>query len=236
MEILINELSLNGQFASVDKFALNALPDFISLLKEINPDKDSLYKKYDFYACLVTPNISLHSILTGQESRMYDEIRKSKSLLHKNLFENPFWEEKQKHDTNDMYEFGNNNVAGSSLAESCERDKIVISFIHDVFSNTVLQITKNEQHKIQIDNLFSKRHYFEIAYTRGQLSECEYFERKFAAGCITLLENEYRFRKTNKPPQQGKPVYEEISTKRYWYLDNLHKTHYEVFDNTGKHI
>ncbi len=35
---------------------------------------------------------------------------------------------------------------------------------------------------------------------------------------------------------QGAQVYREIGKNRYWYLDMLHKTHYEVFDNTGKHL
>lgn len=33
---------------------------------------------------------------------------------------------------------------------------------------------------------------------------------------------------------QGATVYKEKSTGYYWYLDNFHKTHYEVFDKTGK--
>lgn len=35
-------------------------------------------------------------------------------------------------------------------------------------------------------------------------------------------------------PVQGAPVFRELSTGRYWYKDMLHKTHYEVFDPTGK--
>ena len=33
---------------------------------------------------------------------------------------------------------------------------------------------------------------------------------------------------------QGASVYREIETGRYWYKDMLHKTHYEVFNSTGK--
>jgi hypothetical protein len=35
---------------------------------------------------------------------------------------------------------------------------------------------------------------------------------------------------------QGASVYKEKGKNRYWYIDMLHKTHYEVFDNTGKHL
>ncbi len=44
-----------------------------------------------------------------------------------------------------------------------------------------------------------------------------------------------RFRKT-KFHQQGAVVYQDITTKQYWYLDNLHKDHYEVFDAQRNHI
>ncbi|MDR2692581.1 MAG: AAA family ATPase [Dysgonamonadaceae bacterium] len=44
----------------------------------------------------------------------------------------PFWESSQKHKVADKYEYNNKNVVGFFLAESCERDKIVISFIHSI--------------------------------------------------------------------------------------------------------
>ena len=49
------------------------------------------------------------------------------------------------------------------------------------------------------------------------------------------LENNADFQKINKTVQ-GKNVYKEKKNNRYWYLDNLHKNHYEVFDNTGIHL
>lgn len=35
-------------------------------------------------------------------------------------------------------------------------------------------------------------------------------------------------------PIQGAKVYEDNKTKYFWYLDMLHKIHYEVFDQTGR--
>ena len=48
------------------------------------------------------------------------------------------------------------------------------------------------------------------------------------------LEDPRRFTRTNTIVQ-GAPVYREISTGNHWYLDNFHKTHYEVFDASGNH-
>ncbi len=44
-----------------------------------------------------------------------------------------------------------------------------------------------------------------------------------------------KFRRTSKV-QRGGRVYKEISTNYFWYLDTLHRNHYEVFDKSGKHI
>lgn len=49
------------------------------------------------------------------------------------------------------------------------------------------------------------------------------------------LKDETKFVKcTGINPVQGATVYKEKATGYYWYLDNLHKTHFEVFDATGK--
>lgn len=48
------------------------------------------------------------------------------------------------------------------------------------------------------------------------------------------LEDSRRFTRTNTVVQ-GAPVYRENSTGYYWYRDNFHKTHYEVFDASGNH-
>lgn len=49
------------------------------------------------------------------------------------------------------------------------------------------------------------------------------------------LLNRNLFRKTAFV-QQGKAVYEEITSGNFWYLDNLHKDHYEVFNHNRIHI
>ena len=49
------------------------------------------------------------------------------------------------------------------------------------------------------------------------------------------LENNADFDRT-RLTVQGKTVYREKENNRYWYLDNLHKNHYEVFDSTGNHL
>src|SRR5659263_65652 len=127
MEILINELSLSGQYTSVDDFVAKSLTPLLSILKTINASRDQLLKKDDFYSSSVTSQYTLYNTFVGTVSRQYDEIRRAKTLLVK-LFEDPFWEKDQKHSADSTYLYRANDIWGSSLAESCERDKVVLYF------------------------------------------------------------------------------------------------------------
>lgn len=50
-----------------------------------------------------------------------------------------------------------------------------------------------------------------------------------------FVSNGHRFVSTSYVCQ-GQKVYKEISTGHLWYLDGLHKNHFEVFDKIGKHL
>lgn len=220
MDILINELSLTGQFDSVEQFVTNALHPLISLLNEVDYSHDLLYKRYDFYNTSVTKTNTIHDVLIGSISRQYDEIRKFKIRIS-HLFDNPYWEDNRRHSSTCKYLYNGKNVCEQSIAEACERDKIIISFIHPDFSLTELPIIK-ESEKIVLDNLVNQSHYFSIAKKRG-------IKVQFSLKDTTC------FIKTSYIVQ-GKPVYKEKNTNCYWYLDNFHKTHFEVFDSNGVHI
>jgi hypothetical protein len=226
MEILLNELSLCGQFGSVGDFVGRGLTPFLAIISEINDHfANVILKKQNFWQSQVTFSETIHDIFVGKISRTNDEIRKSKSLLAA-LIAEPFWEDTQKHNSPDTYEFNENDIWGTSLAESCERDKVVISFIHKGFSSTNLSVSKNST-AIQIDNLFDSGHYFVMARSKG-------LRVSFSLKDTTL------FAKTTRI-EQGQSVFKKKSTNhskaaQYWYLDNLHRNHYEIFDDGGNHF
>lgn len=219
MEILLNELSLSGQFASVADFVENGVRNALQVFHELR-ENDQVLKKYDFYTCQVTPQHSIHDVLTGNASRTYDELRKFKLHLFQ-VFSDPFWEDDPKHDPNSQYLFGAVSVTGTSVAEAYERDQIIISFVHQSFQLSPIPIIKTGNQGI-IDNLFEEGQYITLLYTRGLLTNFS-------------LRNKARFVRTNHI-RQGKVVYRETATNNYWYLDNLHKNHYEVFNANEDHL
>lgn len=177
MDILINELSLDGQYLTVNEFLSEGLSAFINVLDEISATNHILLKKYDFYNTKITKNIILHDILKGNISREYDQIRKFKRKLAM-LFEEPFWENDKKHSDDDTYLFDNVKINNSSIAESCERDRIVVSFLHSKFKILKIPVLKN-QDEILVDNLYDKLHFLELKHGRNELTFEHYVRQKF---------------------------------------------------------
>jgi len=186
MEILINELSLSGQFSSVENFINIGLKPFIRVINDINFQSDLLYKKYDFYQVKVTPCDTIYDIFKKNISRQYDEIRKFKSQLEK-LFIKPYWEDNPKHSANKIYLYNGNNICGSSLAEASERDKIIASFCHNDFQLEQLSVYKDNT-ETKIDNLLEQGQYIKISYQQNHISFYSYCEKIFSKSKLNFSE------------------------------------------------
>jgi hypothetical protein len=213
MDILVNELSLTGQFHTTEQFLDTLLP-VSTILKTIKENEDELYIKKDLWSRPVTAALSLDRILKTKKD---DIITRFKSLLQHTLF----WEDNQKHSPKTVYIYNGIKVCGYSLSETCERDKIVVSFIHPEFSASQIVVTKNKT-AITIDNLFQEKDYAVAAKSRGII-------------VAFSLRDSSQFTKVPRT-EQGQSVYRENSTGHYWYLDNFHKDHFEIFDSEGIHI
>jgi hypothetical protein len=175
MDVLINELSLVGQYSSKEEFINNDLLTFIKSLKEIHSFSDALlFKKHDFWDCKISGNFSLYSLLFLK----LDEVTRLKSLLS-SLFDKPFWEDDKKHFDSVSYLFNGNCINKSSLAESCERDKIILSFLHKDFNENIILVQKGIEY-IKIDNLFKEGIFTEILKERELICFEKYILRKFA--------------------------------------------------------
>jgi len=180
MEILVNELSLSGQYSTVEEFFRVGLIPFMKVLKSIDGLSNQpiqVYQRCDFNQADVTQNDKIYYILTREEFRQRLEIQRYKRFLDR-LFTGPYWDLNPKQSANNVYRYNGNNVCGSSLAEACERDNVVISFYRDDFKSHRLFIFRNEC-EITIDNLIDDEKFIQIAYERGIMPFSEYCSRKF---------------------------------------------------------
>ena len=179
MEILINELSLQGQYDNEKHFIRNALTPFVLAFNEFNNSQDQVYKIYDLYNYKVTPTLTFEELLRSDASREYDIVRKFKSLLYQLLYEDPFWQNDRKHSSENSYLYENVNLCEYSLAEACERDRVIISFPSENFNKAKIGIYKNGVEEIVLDNLFDKGHYNELNRERKKICIEEYCVNRF---------------------------------------------------------
>lgn len=149
MDIVINELSLTGQFSDIDHFSQRVLV-IIKVLKVLqNIDECSLLKKYELYNYPITRQHNFSEVLTGKKN---DAITRFKSILA-SLLNTPFWEDNPKHDLNSEYicEF-TDKTSRYSLAEAYARDNVTISFPDSPCDNSPI-IVANKQQQKRITNI-----------------------------------------------------------------------------------
>lgn len=195
MEILINELSLTGQFKNEDEF----LDNFDSILKIINFIdilNFSLSKEFKFFDMPVTSKYKLNDFLKLR----IDKARRMKRFLAKLAQNPPFWNETQKHScSRDNYTYNGNDICNTSLAESCERDKVVLSFSHVSFRDTSINIKKNNT-DTSIYNLIEKDDFLEYLLSTTQIEPLDYCKLKFKNSNLNFsyLDDKYGFNILNR--------------------------------------
>ncbi len=173
MEILLNELSLDG--------TLNDVDEFFPLLARMIEIQDLVFKlsipvliHNELYDTRVTKEFNLHDILLQKEYRIRADIQRYKPLLS----QGPFWNDDQRHMDSDVYLCQHTDKKhGYSLAEACERDKLVISFKNQNFTDATIEVYKNGE-LIEIVSIDNKIDLLKLLYENGQIDDtnyCNYF-------------------------------------------------------------
>jgi hypothetical protein len=180
MQVLFNELSLLGQFPDQDTFIKKGLIPFIGVLKEIRDFSTLLLKKSDVWEKMITPTCTLYSLLINNQLRKFDEVRRFKSAIA-DLTKEPFWDLDSKQNPDSTYFLDGNCIWGSSPAEACERDKIIVSFLSSSSSSDPLEVIRNGI-KIPLFNLTCSGKLTEILWINNQISFEAYLKMRFSKG------------------------------------------------------
>ena len=193
MEVLINELSLHSQYENEDNFIEKGAMPFVSALRELNKSRDTVFKKYDLYSYRITQDLTLHDFLISQKSRISDITRKLKSSLSSYILDEPYWEPSQKHSAENSFFYMNENLVGLSIAEACERDRVILSFNSINFNLNKIIILKNESEEIEIDNLFDKGHCNELKRERNIILIEDYCVTRFKGDKLDFSHIEIKY-------------------------------------------
>lgn len=151
MIIIINELSLNGQFGSVVEF-VERVQEGLLVLEVLLDAKIEIYKNRDLYSARITPCLTLHDVLTKNWT---EEIKLLRRQIYRITDKEPYWEDTQKHTCEAIY--SSNYTAKTcnyGLAEAVENDQLVFSFVHPDFNAQILTVKKDTE-VFQLINLTS---------------------------------------------------------------------------------
>jgi hypothetical protein len=198
MEILINELSLTGQFKDDNKF-LDNFDKILKIIKIIDVLGFTLLKEYSFFQAKVTTTFKLDDFLRLRT----DRARRMKRFLSKLTYNPPYWNEDQKNDcSKNSYLYHNDNVCNTSLAESCERDKTILSFTHNNFLKTDLEILK-DGNPVSVYNFIDKSSFLNHLLSISQIEPLDYCQHKLKNSNLNFsnLENKYGFDLLNTTQQ-----------------------------------
>lgn len=136
--LIVNELSLDGQFDNEKDFELNLQESckIFGLQQRLNLD---LFFSFSIYYRQITNTTNVSLYLSTSRS---DEARKFRSFL-----DQTFWDEDVRHNQDVSYTCTYTDLThGYSLAEACERQCNIYSFEHTNYIEKFIAISKNSEH------------------------------------------------------------------------------------------
>ena len=160
---ILNDYSIDNQFNNFDDFIDSLLSNTIPLFILMEEYGVELLKSYKMYSLKIVNGMSISELLY---KRNYPELLKFKSMLHKILSNDPYWENEDKnHD---------------SFLEALEKNTGLISFEHkkyisdsiEYFNEGILQIIPNSYNEVQFAEQLLKKHIIDVG---------RYLEIKFPA-------------------------------------------------------
>ncbi len=132
--IIVNELSLDGQFNSIEDFEKELRESFKIFNLKNKLDK-KLYFSSSIYNRNIDNKINVSQYLLSSRS---DEAKKFRSFLSQNFLDMDF-------NKNEQYLFNFSDVSNYSIAEAFERQCGLYSFNHPAYTAPNLQVCKNEE-------------------------------------------------------------------------------------------
>jgi len=175
MDVILNELSLSGQFSDEDEFIDN-LKEIVKITHFFSSYDDlALLKSYTFWESKITSN---DTVITLLQKKGNDVVKKLRTDLFKLSSNPPYWEDNRQHCCkSNTYMFKEQNLCDTGIAESIERDKLILSFKHDDFIDLELNVKKNTS-DIIVNNLSNFKYFIELLFDNSLIDEyrfCKYF-------------------------------------------------------------
>lgn len=180
MELILNDFSINGQFASEEDFLDSLQENTLPLLKKLCCKENNLYKAYGTYDCRLYNDVTLHSFVRSRGFHAYPEISVLKRYLSE-LMDDPYWEDDPRTCRDAVYESSfTGEFRGDSpncFSEALERGGILLSFEHMDFQGFKIDLWKNKE-LFPVPNCFNRETLSEYLFAINQIGFSEYLMSK----------------------------------------------------------
>ncbi len=187
MDVILNELSLKGQYSDITDFSkrgLEPLTDFLRMVyTESAGAKISLLKKSDTFNSRITPDTSLYQLLYSSAARLNDRIRLFKSYLAK-LQNEPYWDSDPRHSPDHDYiridNDHNEKVTLSGVAEAHARDGYLLSFVPSDYESETVTVNCVQLESVkEIVNSCDICQFVKQRYLLGEIDITEYMSVRY---------------------------------------------------------
>lgn len=151
MELILNDLSLNGQFISLDEFEEYYVHDLKKMIDFVMKERICLYKKSDTYSRMITKNISLAAYL--RESVNQTVATMIKKAIVDLAYCEPYWDTEDVKTRSDInYDYPNKQKEPNCFTEAIERKCPLISIKQDNNEDFIL-VCYREEKMVEIANI-----------------------------------------------------------------------------------
>lgn len=178
----MNEMSVDGQFESMDEFSEEVLP-VMRCLKYIKAHGGKVYKYSEFYNRKITKTETWNDLRKVRG----DSFTRLKSLLLETTERPPFWDlqEDWEQDAEAYYKCDGLDVSMTSVAEAAEAGTLLLSFPMEKYNDKKLEVIKNGEKEFVVPSVVTLNYLAESLREQDQIDIDEYLCNKY---CGTRLD------------------------------------------------
>ena len=179
MEVIVNDLSLNGQFPDIDDFEDYYFDYLNQVIQLIINEKIPLYKKSDTYSRMITQNISLTQYL--HESSNQTVATLIKKAIIDIAYSEPYWDTDDIQSKTDVvYCYPNKQVEPNCYTESIERKCPLVSIQIDQSTDNLILCRRNNE-LIEITDIRNKKEFLEV-YLKDDVNNIQFVIENYPVG------------------------------------------------------
>lgn len=189
-DVYMNELSVDGQFESMEKFS-EAAVSVMKCLKYMKEHNGKVYKYSGFYNRKITKTETWHDL-----KRMRgDKFTRLKSLLVGTMETPPYWDLQNswEQDVEAEYRCEGMDVSMSSVAEAAEADALLISFPMERYQDKRLKIIKDDKKEFILPSAVTLKFLIDSLKDKDQIGINEYLCDRYAGTRLDFSKMELRY-------------------------------------------